>query len=232
MKRRRLTAALLAAAVLCAAALPGCAKGEKNTGGEKEITVAVNSETGTLDPAGSIALTYLSYSVTALDELLTYDENGYVTRLQYASAFRPSVGDADGIYAREYVRDDKGRVLEEHYLGFDGKPKGTKGGLGIRRHTYNDKDEWIRTEYLTSTGEESNDGNGVPIVDLTYDRYGNRIKEVYVNRAGEMVLRTDTGSSGMTYEIDKDGHQVTRAYIGTDGQPCFSKDGCAGYRFK
>ena len=43
---------------------------------EKEITVAVNSETGTLDPAGSIALTYLSYSVTALDELLTYDENG------------------------------------------------------------------------------------------------------------------------------------------------------------
>ena len=163
---------------------------------------------------------------------LTYDENGYVTRLQYASAFRPSVGDADGIYAREYVRDDKGRVLEEHYLGFDGKPKGTKGGLGIRRHTYNDKDEWIRTEYLTSTGEESNDGNGVPIVDLTYDRYGNRIKEVYVNRAGEMVLRTDTGSSGMTYEIDKDGHQVTRAYIGTDGQPCFSKDGCAGYRFK
>ena len=88
MKRGHLTgrwlAAALAAAVFSAASLSGCAGEEKgaDTGngasGEKEITVAVNSETGTLDPAGSIALTYLSYSVTALDELLTYDENGEI----------------------------------------------------------------------------------------------------------------------------------------------------------
>ena len=45
---------------------------------KKEITIAVNSETGGMDPAGNIALTYLSYSVTALDELLTFDENGEI----------------------------------------------------------------------------------------------------------------------------------------------------------
>ena len=35
-------------------------------------------KTGGMDPAGNIALTYLSYSVTALDELLTFDENGEI----------------------------------------------------------------------------------------------------------------------------------------------------------
>lgn len=58
-------------------ALSGCAGQEKETAGStKEIVVAVNSETGGLDPAGMIALTYLAYSVSALDELLTFDENG------------------------------------------------------------------------------------------------------------------------------------------------------------
>jgi oligopeptide transport system substrate-binding protein len=47
-------------------------------GVKREITVATSSESGGLDPAGNIALTYLAYSVTALDELLTYDENGEI----------------------------------------------------------------------------------------------------------------------------------------------------------
>lgn len=68
------------AALLCCILLSGCMAHREEAGGgepgEKEITVAINSETGTLDPAGSIALTYLSYSAAALDELLTYDEEG------------------------------------------------------------------------------------------------------------------------------------------------------------
>ena len=77
-------AALLVSGILfCAAVLTGCSGsgsgGNKGTdAGDKEITVAINSETGTLDPAGSIALTYLAYSVSALDELLTFDENGEI----------------------------------------------------------------------------------------------------------------------------------------------------------
>ena len=122
MKRRRLTAALLAAAVLCAAALSGCAKGEKNTGGEKEITVAVNSETGTLDPAGSIALTYLSYSVTALDELLTYDENGDI---EYRAAESCEVNEDSTVWTFH---------LREDALWSDGTPVTSEDFLNtIRR---------------------------------------------------------------------------------------------------
>ncbi len=54
-------------------------------GTKKEIIVATSSESGGLDPAGNIALTYLTYSVAALDELLTYDENGEI-------AYRAAVG--------------------------------------------------------------------------------------------------------------------------------------------
>lgn len=45
---------------------------------EREIVVATSSESGGLDPAGNIALTYLAYSATALDELLTYDGDGTI----------------------------------------------------------------------------------------------------------------------------------------------------------
>ena len=89
--RRQKTAAgalLLLGTVFFAASLAGCSGsgaggGESHSAGEdgaegKAITVAVSSDTGTMDPAGSIALTYLSYSVSALDELLTFDENGEI----------------------------------------------------------------------------------------------------------------------------------------------------------
>ena len=112
MERGHLTgrwlAAALAAALFSAAALSGCAGEEKgaDTGngasGEKEITVAVNSETGTLDPAGSIALTYLSYSVTALDELLTYDENG---EIEYRAAESYEVNEDSTVWTF-HLRED------------------------------------------------------------------------------------------------------------------------------
>lgn len=92
LNRRKITvtakkgiALLLSAVLFAGTVLTGCAhteqsgeKGGKSDRSKKEITVAINSETGSLDPAGSIALTYLAYSVSALDELLTFDENGEI----------------------------------------------------------------------------------------------------------------------------------------------------------
>ena len=76
--KKRITAVILILALACACVLPGCVTADpapENAGG-KAITVAVSSDTGSMDPAGSIALTYLAYSVSALDELLTFDEDG------------------------------------------------------------------------------------------------------------------------------------------------------------
>ncbi len=79
--RKRMTAAAAALMLSCTLFLSGCVTASPAGSGnedEKEITVAISSDTGSMDPAGSIALTYLAYSVSALDELLTFDENGEI----------------------------------------------------------------------------------------------------------------------------------------------------------
>ena len=66
--KNKLTAALLTLTLVCTDALSGCVTAAPSAEeGEKGITVAISSDTGTMDPAGSIALTYLAYSVSALD---------------------------------------------------------------------------------------------------------------------------------------------------------------------
>lgn len=78
--KKRITAVILILALACACVLPGCVTADPapENAGRKAITVAVSSDTGSMDPAGSIALTYLAYSVSALDELLTFDEDGEI----------------------------------------------------------------------------------------------------------------------------------------------------------
>lgn len=103
MRKIRHTAAVLTAAVLCTALLSGCVTAEMpEDSAAKEITVAINSETGTLDPAGSIALTYLAYSVSALDELLTYDEDG---NIEYRAAERYEINEDSTVWTF-YLRED------------------------------------------------------------------------------------------------------------------------------
>lgn len=71
----------------------GCGGEDCTFAGEKtasEIAVATVSESGGLDPAGVIANTFLAYSVSALDELLTYDSNG---EIEYRAAESYEVND-------------------------------------------------------------------------------------------------------------------------------------------
>ena len=78
-KKNRWTAAVLVAACAVSMTLTGCGgSSDKEAEEKKSVTIAINSETGGLDPAGNIALTYLTYSVSALDELLTYNEDGEI----------------------------------------------------------------------------------------------------------------------------------------------------------
>lgn len=162
--------------------------------------------------------------------LLTYDQNGFVEKQEYASFFNTKVGDADGIYARVYKRDEKGRVVEERYLGHDGSPKGNKKGLGIRRHKYDETDNWIETAYYTVDEQESTDGNGVPVVKLETDQYGNRIRESYVDNNDTPVLRTDCNAAGFAYVRNEKGLCIEQTYFDVDGNLCYSSNGITGWK--
>ena len=101
--KKKLTAALLTMTLVCTGALSGCVTADPSAeAGEKGITVAISSDTGTMDPAGSIALTYLAYSVSALDELLTYDKNG---EIEYRAAESYEVNDDSTVWTF-HLRED------------------------------------------------------------------------------------------------------------------------------
>ena len=111
--KKRITAAILTLTLtlLCTGGLSGCVTADPAADAQgKSITVAISSDTGTMDPAGSIALTYLAYSVSALDELLTYDENG---EIEYRAAESYEVNDDSTVWTFH---------LREDALWSDGSP--------------------------------------------------------------------------------------------------------------
>lgn len=154
--------------------------------------------------------------------LLAYDENGYVKSLEYAGFQNVRVGDADGIYRRTYVRDDKGRVLEEHYLGADGQPKATKWGLGIKRFHYDENDDWVKAEYLTTDEKPAYDAfGGVCIYEMEYDRYGNIAYAWHKDSDGTLMIPSRMGYAGLETVYDDNGFVVSQTCLGTDGAPAY-----------
>lgn len=99
---KRILACLMCMVFIGTTILGGCGKAEDQEIGKKEIIVATNSETGTLDPAGMIALTYLAYSVTALDELLVYDADG---EIEYRAAVSYEVNEDSTVWTF-HLRED------------------------------------------------------------------------------------------------------------------------------
>lgn len=150
--------------------------------------------------------------------LLEYDENGYVKTLRYAGFQNVYVGDANGIYGKQYVRDEKGRVLEEMYLAHDGSGKATKWGLGKKIFTYDDKDNWSSSRYVTVDGEPSLDAaDGTSVCENEYDRYGNATAQYYKTSDGRLMLPGMHGVAGVRYEYDEHGYIRRQSYLGIDG---------------
>lgn len=153
--------------------------------------------------------------------ILQHDDDGYLTKLEYAGFGNVRVSNGQGIFGSSYVRDEKGRVIEEHYLGKDGKPKATQFGLGVKRFTYDDDDNLVKIEYQTVDGKPSSDGNNCPVVLLEYDKWGNRIAEKYTSVDGKPMIRKDIGVHGIIYQYDSDGLRVKHSYLSLDGSPAY-----------
>lgn len=160
--------------------------------------------------------------------LIEYDDKGYVTTLRYAGFQNVLVGDANGIYGKKYVRDDKGRVLEESYLAHDGSPKATKWGLGKKVFSYDKYDNWTSSRYLTVDGEPALDASdGASVCENKYDKYGNAVAQYFKTADGQLMLPGMSGIAGVLYEYDDKGNIRKQSFLGIDGNVEFSVK--AGY---
>lgn len=135
-----------------------------NAAGEnakQEITVAINSETGGLDPAGNIALTYLAYSVTALDELLTYDSNG---EIEYRAAEKYDVNEDFSVWTfylrKGAVWSDGSEVTSADFVNTITRALDPKSGSGYANYLFP-----IKNAEAIYNGEADMDSLGVETPD-------------------------------------------------------------------
>ena len=137
-RNSRMISLVLAVILSGVTVLSGCSYGDsQEAAGGKEITVAINSETGSMDPAGSIALTYLAYSVAALDELLTYDENG---EIEYRAAESYEVNEDQTVWTFHLREDalwsDGSQVTSEDFLNTMTRALDPASGSGYANYLF------------------------------------------------------------------------------------------------
>ncbi len=161
--------------------------------------------------------------------LLEYDENGYIKTLRYAGFQNIYVSDSHGIYGKQYVRDEKGRVIEEMYLSYDGSPKATKWGMGKKLFYYDENDNWSKSIYQTIDGQPAlDDTEGTGICENVYDKYGNLTAQYFKNSEGQLMLPGRQGCAGCLVEFDEKGFTRKQTFIGIDGNVEYStSQGCA-----
>lgn len=154
----------------------------------------------------------------------TYDENGYVIRVEYMSDNRNTpIADINGIYGEEYVLDEKGRIIETYYLNEEGERFSAGTGVYCTMTVYND-DNRVVTEYAyTESGEMTYPINKTVITVREYDENLNSIMVSYTDLDGNAKNCEDAYAAvGGTYE---NGFLVLEEYYSTDGSPaCYSYD--------
>lgn len=184
-----------------------------------------NDEYGTEKTIGSETVGYVDAFASNQNRgkisryLLEYDDNGYIKTLRYAGFQNVLVSDAHGIYGKQYIRDDKGRVIEEMYLAYDGSPKATKWGMGKKLFYYDEEDNWIKSVYLTIDGKPAlDDTEGTGVCENTYDEYGNMIAQYFKNSEGKLMLPGRQGCAGYLIEYDENGFTRKQSFLGIDGE--------------
>lgn len=192
----------------------------------KTVIFQYDDEYGMEKVIGNQTVGYVRFMSDDVDKgkisrfLIDYDENGYVTKITYAGFFNMLVGDVQGIYGKSYVRDEKGRVVEEHYIGSDGQFRATKWGLGYKKFYYDDLDNWYRAEYYTLSGEPAyDDFDGISIYEMDLDENGNVIKVYHRGPSGELMLSKKNSMSIAAYTLDDRGFMTEARYYGPDEQP-------------
>lgn len=153
---------------------------------------------------------------------IEYDENGFVKKESFHGLDNSAVGDNNGIFGRSYVRDEKGRPIEIHYLGIDGQPQPTSWGLGIKKFVYDEKDNWISAIYQTVDEQPAfDDVDGISIFDMEYDDYGNVVAFYHKDGEGEPMCPKKNYVSGGCYVYDDKGLNVRDEYWDMDLKPMF-----------
>lgn len=161
---------------------------------------------------------------------LDYDEHGLLVKKTFRSG-NNLAHDADNIYGSEYSYDDKGRKIEERFLGRNGQIAGNKDGLAIKAFKYDENDNHIEYKYMNSERQAAKDPYGAIVLRCEYDEHGNRKGEQFYKLDGQPMY-CDHNFHKSIYVTDDEGNVIERTYCDTEGKPMINKYGYASRKVK
>lgn len=148
------------------------------------------------------------------------DAAGRETRRLFLSKGDDNVPDADGLYGKDFVLDNFGRIVEERYLFLDGDSlalSANKHGVAGKRIVYDGREE-IRTDYVDVVGRPIMGPKGfITEVVAEHDAFGNPIVQRYIDADGK-IMSTAKGYAEMRMSFDDRGNLVRQEYYSASGE--------------
>jgi len=145
-----------------------------------------------------------------VQELLTYDANGFIASRRTVSAGTdsPRMG-VLGSWGQRFVRNSAGLTTEVAELGPDGEDGTDETGLARATFTHNDRLELVRLQRFDRDGAPIPDSDGCEARTWAYDAAGNTISAA--------CLHTETTETRTTY--DSAGRVTSAATLDGAGKP-------------
>lgn len=130
---------------------------------------------------------------------------------------------------REYLRDARGRAIEQRCRGVDLAPISCLGGNGpdgaFVKFTFDDRDRQITKRCFSMSGVPSGCSTQYPFEErLEYDARGRAIAQSFFDTAGNPALAL--GAARVTMEYDPAGYVGSKRYFGVHQEPVLARIGC------
>lgn len=123
-------------------------------------------------------------------QLQEYDENGYLVQVLYMWDSRNTpVCDNNGIYGKQYIRDEKGQIRRMVHLGKDGEPLRIQyGGTSVAYtdYEYDDCGRIVRYAVYDAEGNPTLDEEHVFCWEYRYDEFGRAVYACCLDAEGKL----------------------------------------------
>lgn len=150
-------------------------------------TLAANQSTG----MGSELSELLTGKSEIARQLQEYDENGYLTQILYMWDNRNTpVCDKNGIYGKQYIRDEEGKIKRVVHLGKDGEPLRVQYGgtsVAFTDYEYDSCGRIVRYAVYDAEGNPTLDEENVFCWEYRYDESGCVTQACCLDAAGNLA---------------------------------------------
>ncbi len=146
---------------------------------------------------------------------ITYDRNGWESKLSYLDWLGNSRPGPDGEYSDEIEHDSNGLPSRQIHLDRHGNPLPDQTEI----KKWDDRGDEMEDYYVDSSNRPVENVDGYEIWKADYDEWGNRTNVTYCNADGMPTMPSDSGYCMVAEKYDPNGSVIEKTYLDTNGRP-------------